>query len=146
MRRDDAFNRLRRVRDDFDAVSFALENVAERLERGGMITTSFTVEQLRRCATNLESTYLVRLFAEFEAILRDYWRHARRRRTRPQMERLIDSIAAYCDMNDMVRKGTHEVRKHRNDLVHHEGTAKSMRLSEVLARLGQFLSWLPLRW
>ena len=43
---------------------------------------------------NLEPTYLIRLFAEFEAGLREAWALAFRQTTSPRMRDLIDSFAA----------------------------------------------------
>ena len=43
--------------------------------------------------TNLESTYIVRLYAEFEAGLRDYWEKHLNRATHPPMVQLLQSVA-----------------------------------------------------
>src|SRR5947207_14146374 len=42
---------------------------------------------------NLESTYIVRLYAEFEAGLRDYWANHLNRTTHPPMVQLLQSLA-----------------------------------------------------
>ncbi len=47
---------------------------------------------------NLESTYLIRLFANFEAGLREAWELAFRRGTSPGVRDLINSLAAQCSI------------------------------------------------
>src|SRR5437868_14584300 len=75
---------------------------------------------LRDCATNLELTYVVRLFAEFEAILRDFWAvvRARRRCRRTRMEVLMNRVAAECSLPWDALNKAHAVREYRNAIVH----------------------------
>ena len=42
---------------------------------------------------NLESTYMIRVYAEFEAGLRDYWANHLNRNTHPRMAQLLKSLA-----------------------------------------------------
>src|SRR5580704_4559051 len=42
---------------------------------------------------NLESTYMIRLIAEFEAGVRDYWANHLNRTTHPPMVQLLQSLA-----------------------------------------------------
>lgn len=67
---------------------------------------------------NLETTYLVRMYAEFEATLRDYWLTHMGRTTRPPMEHLLNqSIPNQQFPRDWIENAD-EVRKFRNYLVH----------------------------
>jgi hypothetical protein len=105
---------------------------------------------LRACRRNLQHTYIIRLFAEFEAALRTYWRDVRKRRTWNTIptEVLIQSVAAYRGVPGSDLGRVQEVRRLRNNLVHlaaERGVAVLM-LDECLSRLGAFLSFLPLRW
>jgi hypothetical protein len=96
---------------------------------------------------NLEPTYLIRLFAEFEAALRDVWANGFRRSSEPPMRVLIDSVAARRGIPEADRDDVHGVRTYRNNLVH-EGGEDTVPVSfkESLSALGRFLSWFPLDW
>jgi len=92
----------------------------------------------------------VRLFAEFEAALRLYWRDNRRRRTWNTIgaEALIQSVGAYREIPAPVVASAQEAREFRNHLVHQAETteAAAISLRECRSRLCRFLSSLPLRW
>lgn len=68
---------------------------------------------------NLESTYIVRLYAEFEAGLRDYWENHLKRTTHPPMVQLLTSLADQRFSSDRVEDAD-AVREFRNFLVHDE--------------------------
>lgn len=98
-------------------------------------------EQIARCRVRLEGTYVVRVFAEFEAALRDAW--ARVRTTRPDMKPLIDSVAGRWSIPTDVTDHVHAVRDLRNDLVHSAGPAVGLTLAECRSRLCTFLGYIP---
>src|SRR5579862_5590183 len=123
MTRDEAFNLLRRLRDEFEAGTFAITRVLDDWNSNSDLFVAahargVTDEELRRCARNLELTFVLRLFAEFEAILRDYWRRGLNRPTRPDMEPVIESIARRRRMAPIDLANAHEVREYRNDIIH----------------------------
>jgi hypothetical protein len=68
---------------------------------------------------NLDSTYIVRLYAEFEAGLRDYWANHVNRTTHPPMVQLLPSLADQRVSMDRLDDAD-AVRKYRNYLVHDE--------------------------
>jgi hypothetical protein len=68
---------------------------------------------------NLESTYITRLYAEFEAGLRDYWVNHLNRPTHPPMVRLLQSLADQRVSIDRFEDAD-AVRVYRNFLVHDE--------------------------
>ena len=69
--------------------------------------------------TNLESTYVVRLYAEFEAGLRDYWANHLNRTTHPPMVQLLQFLADQRISQDRLEDAD-AVREYRNYLVHDE--------------------------
>ncbi len=105
---------------------------------------------LEACARNLQPTYVVRLFAEYEAALRLYWRGSRRRKTWNTIgaEALIQSVGAYRDIPAPVVAAAQEVREFRNGLLHQAGPGRvsAIPLRDCRSRLCRFLSFLPLRW
>jgi hypothetical protein len=70
---------------------------------------------------NLESTYIIRLYAEFEAGLRDYWANHLQKATHPPMAQLLQSLADQRVSFDRLADAD-AVRKYRNFLVHDEST------------------------
>lgn len=150
---EEAFSRLSGVRDEFEAAKFSVAYAQSGISAGeGVLKAGAAVKpsHLRRCAENLEMTYLLRLFAAFEGVLRDYWRVARPspRPRRTQMEILIDRVAILCIIPSDTRDEAHEVREYRNSLVHSDQTndAAILDFQECKSRLGRFLGCLPTRW
>ena len=70
---------------------------------------------------NLESTYIVRLYAEFEAGLRDYWANHLNRTTHPPMVQLLPSVADQRISMDHLDDAD-AVREYRNFLVHDDSS------------------------
>ena len=67
---------------------------------------------------NLEATYIIRIYAEFEAGLRDYWLTYRKKDTRPKMVQLLNkAIPTQHFPQDTIDKAD-DVREYRNFLVH----------------------------
>ena len=102
-----------------------------------------SITHIKNCLDHLEATYIVRLFAEFEAALRTYWRSAGKQR-RTHTRHLIDKTASRhyipADLLDRV----HQVRECRNRLVHEQTTGPELTLDECGSHLCRFLSALTL--
>lgn len=151
MQQQEAFRRLNLVRDEFDAARFSLAQTLRDLDSDPNVyhagkRQQVTHGQLQTCAENLQITYLVRLFAEFEAILRDYWLKGRHRRTEPGMEVLMDRLGAYCTVTCDDLQDAHEVRAYRNDVIHAHLQNPRFDFHECRSRLAHFVRWLPLHW
>jgi hypothetical protein len=67
---------------------------------------------------NLEATYIIRIYAEFEAALRDYWLTYRGQMTRPKMYHLINQAIPDQAFSQDVVDNADDVREYRNFLVH----------------------------
>jgi hypothetical protein len=67
---------------------------------------------------NLEATYLMRMYAEFEAGLRDFWKTHLRHDTHPQMVQLVRYAIPNQTFSQDVIDDADDVRKYRNYLVH----------------------------
>jgi hypothetical protein len=104
-----------------------------------------TTQDLRQAIGDLEDFYLVRLFSEFEAGLRDYWSSFRS--TNPAVKTLIDAIASRRMILHSVRDPVHDIRRRRNDLVHQRTSSiPRIEVSEGRRRLQIFFSHLPPHW
>ncbi len=151
MTRDEAFNMFRRLRDELDAGRFALSRVlVEWNSNPGLSLAAkangVTDTELRRCAKTLETTFVLRLFAEFEAVLRDYWEHGAGRNTEPDMRPLMDSIAQRRRMSSDHLAEAHDLRNYRNLLIHEDARAAKFDFPQSLRAVGRYMSWLPLKW
>jgi len=149
---NEAFSRLGTVRDELEASRFCLEHVQRALDAGANPLEAAPIAvkpvHIRQSLRNAEITYLLRLFAEFEAVLRDYWNTARPspRRRRTKMEVLMNRIGILCKIPwDMVEQA-HRVREYRNNAVHNAGGEHVMSFQECKSHLGIFLSFLPVTW
>ncbi|HWE35723.1 MAG TPA: hypothetical protein VG406_04060 [Isosphaeraceae bacterium] len=148
-RRQWRLERLRAIEREYRVALAAAEGLDQllRADPNALEGRGLKVKDRENYRTNLESTYLVRLFAEFEAALREAWGHAFGRATRPDMFDLIEAVAARCYIPENWKDSVHSVRPYRNALVH-EGRddAAAMPLIEARSHLGRFLSGLPHRW
>jgi hypothetical protein len=100
---------------------------------------------------NLEATYIIRLYAEFEAGLRDYWDSYRGRDTRPDMVVLVrQAIPTEAFSQDCIDNAD-DVREYRNFLVHDMGKEPppgkpTFTLREAKRHLSEYFSRLNPRW
>ena len=100
---------------------------------------------------NLETTYLVRLWAEFETALLSYYRDLTGdSEARIKATDLVNTLAGVRRgraIADEVRAAVHEVREYRNSLVHERtDPAPPVGLVEARSRLNTFLGKLPEQW
>ena len=110
-----------------------------------------TPRDLVATGENLETTYLVRLWAEFETAILSYYRDLRGDpEARIRAADLVDTLSSVRRgrrMADALRDEVHEVREHRNSLVHERANpAPPVTLVEARRRLNTFLSKLPEQW
>ena len=135
--------RLRSLQTEFDSVHNALivstenwnalQDYFARLEQN--------LAGLRLAQARLEDTYIIRLFSEFEAILREYCQEigvAAPYKT----ESLPKRVVARRGISAAIKGGAHDVRNRRNTIVHGNGAAPAMTFPDALSRLCRFLSWL----
>src|SRR5262245_16085562 len=109
--------RIKAVEREFVAMRQAADHFLEAAHADPTILQG----QLRRgdilsASRNLEGTYIVRLFAEFETGTRQYW--AANWETDPRTVDLLNGLAARCGIPDTQRDNAHSVREYRNSLVH----------------------------
>jgi hypothetical protein len=152
MTQQQAHHRLRRIRDELLAARYALGRAEARWDSElGTAAAGFrgrvTLEEIRRAADNLDRTFLLRLFAEFEGILLEFWQDGLRRRTTPKVFVLINRVGDNCNVGNTHQDATHHVRRYRNSLVHaHAERVDPLTIDQCLNGLGKFLAFLPQKW
>ncbi len=140
--------RVKNVEREFLAIQLATERLLNAAARDPSVFHSdVRARSLRVAAAKLDGTYLIRLFAEFETCLRLFWQGARSTDPPSRTRDLIDGIAATCRIPNDRLKRAHEVRDHRNSLVHlREPDTSALSVSEARGHLCRFLSHLPPHW
>jgi len=114
----------------------------------GLLTSSnLTIADLRTFRTKLHDTYFIRLFAEFETGLRDYWKNGLGRKPQTRITDVIESLASKHTVLDVVRLKVQAARKWRNRLIHEEDAeGDAVALPEARSYFGKFLGYLPENW
>lgn len=154
MTQRETHSRLRRVRDELQAARYALGRAEAKWNaEAGTAAAEFrgkvTLDEIRRAADNLDRTFVMRLFSEFEGILLDYWEDGLGRPTEPKAVDLINGIAASCPLpiGDAHRDDVHHVRRYRNNLVHPRAErVDPLTVDQCLSRLGKYLAYFPQNW
>ena len=140
-------SRIKSVEKEFHSMRFAADRLILDVARDPNIlkTSNFQSASCRNAAENLEATYLIRLFAEFESGLRDFWVSIRK--THPQAEVLMRRITSKCGIDYQIWQNADRVRMYRNHLVHelHE-SATSVSIEEARRFLNLFFGRLPPNW
>jgi hypothetical protein len=128
----------------------AMRQAADRFHQAAQDDPTILQDDLRpreivSASRNLEGTYLIRLFAEFETGARQYWNS--RWDTEPRTVDLLNGLAARCLIPDTQGDYGHLVREYRNALVHErEDETELLTISTARSHLWIFFSFLPHRW
>ncbi len=144
----DRFERLKAVDRMVLAARYAFAYYLGYSEKDPSLLTQaqLRIRDIRDSAAELDDTFLIRVFAEFEMTLRDYWHNALRHATEPAVSILIDRIASkrYVRYDDL--KSVHQIREYRNSVVHDRRMVNRVTLPEARSSLCKFLAYLPASW
>jgi hypothetical protein len=148
-RRQFRFDRIRAVEREAESAALAVQALRQRLQADPSALQEFGLryQDAQNLEANLATTYLIRLYAEFEAGLREAWRDLYHRPTSPPMRDLLDAIAGLCRLPQDWVIQAHELRDYRNSVLHEgEREANPLDLSEARRRICRFFSGLPATW
>ncbi len=139
-------SRIKSVAREFVAMRQAADRFLEAaLHDPTILQENLRYGEIALASKNLEGTYVMRLFAEFETGARQYW--AANWDTDPKTVDLLDGLAARCGIPDTQRDNAHLVREYRNSLVHErEDTPEALAIAVARRYLCHFFSFLPPRW
>lgn len=151
-RRFDWHEHIKRVESEYRSARPAVDRLrAEVIATPDLLKNDPVAREfLPKAHENLEGTYIVRLFAAFEAALRSYDRarhHDPNRMTEASV--MIDQIGGKRGRGIPTgrRQGAHDVRRVRNYWAHEaDAEPVSMTIHEARARLQAYLSELPDEW
>jgi hypothetical protein len=128
----------------------AMRQAADRFQRDAIDDPTILQEKLLHgeivvASRNLEGTYIIRIFAEFESGARQYW--GANWGTEPRTADLLNALAARRGVPNRQRESAHRVREYRNSLVHErEDQPEVVPISEARHFLCHFFSFLPWQW
>lgn len=128
----------------------AMQQAADRFRQAALHDPNILHGNLRHgeivtASANLEGTYIMRLFAEFETGARQYW--GANWNTYPKTVDLLDGLAARCGIPDTLLENGHLVRDYRNSLVHErEEKSETVPIDKARHHLCHFFSFLPQQW
>ena len=138
--------RIKAVEREYAAMRFAVERLSALARHDpNVLKNDLKPQDLQMAADRLEGTYAVRLFAEYEAGLRSYWRASKD--SVPLARDLIESIGRRCKIpEDQIAKA-HRVREWRNSVVHeHDHEVEKLPIALARGHLCHFFSFLPHQW
>jgi hypothetical protein len=127
----------------------AMQQAAEHFLRAAQDNPTILRENVKhreivKASRNLQGTYIIRLFAEFETGARQFW--ATIKDTFPKTADLLDGLAARRRIPVLQRDNAHLVREYRNTLVHEPEDKPEIAIAEARSYLCTFFSFLPPRW
>ena len=134
------------VRQEFEAARAALFYTEKQwsLAVDDITLKGVTKGHVSGALSKVEQTYLIRLFSEFEGMLRSYLQE--RREILPgKAYDLINKVAKRQRANvpDAKRDAVHLVREYRNAVVHDQGRSAAVDFDQALSALNQYLVFLP---
>ncbi|HEY3997359.1 MAG TPA: hypothetical protein VGO93_00745 [Candidatus Xenobia bacterium] len=145
--RDSWQTRIKAVDRQFAAVQLAVSRLLEEGRRNPTILKCGVQHRdVVNAAKDLEGTCIIRLFAEFESGLRQYWETIAL--SHPKTKDLLDSLAARCRIGNDQRDNAHPIREYRNSLVHEreDEEVAPVPIAEARGYLCTFFSFLPRQW
>jgi|SRR5579884_1828844 len=137
--------RLSSIREEYTVARISVSYVegARPNPPNNLDLNGITLQQIQRASRNLEDTYIIRVFAEFEGILRDYRPVPVGRQDNRSIYNLINQIASHRRIPATILNNVQSVREYRNSLTHQGAAgAHTIIFQDVLARLNYYLSYL----
>jgi hypothetical protein len=148
-RRHERIELIRAVEGEYRVVALALSMLRTRLsaDPAGLKPHRLSWGNFERAMANLGATYVTRMFAEFEAGLREAWARKYRQTTEPRAADLLSAFQARCRIPQDLYDAVEDVRKYRNSIVHDQDEAVAAVSVDIAGRhLRTFLSKLPVTW
>jgi hypothetical protein len=110
-----------------------------------ILSHEIRVRDIEESVKQLEGTYIIRLFAEFETSLRAFWISSRQKDPPSRARDLLDGVGAKRRIPTDTISNAHAVRDFRNSLVHErEELVNELPIAIARSHLCSFLAFLPL--
>jgi hypothetical protein len=143
---------IQEVAGEFKAASVSVSRLKDQIDADANTVAGepWVREHLARTYANLEGTYIVRMFAAFEAALRSYDRYLfddPERETKSSV--MIDQLGTKKNLKvrQAILDGVHRVRRIRNYWAHDtDGDIEPMPIDRVRGFLQAYLDKFPNNW
>jgi len=141
-------SRIKAVEREYQAMVFAARHTLMAVRHDStLLRGDIRTRDMEHASGRLEATYIIRLFAEFEAGLRTFLRRSRSRQPPSRTRDLTESVAARCRIPDEQREKVHAVREYRNSLLHERaGDIAPIPIADARSHLCSFFSFLARYW
>ncbi|HVS69660.1 MAG TPA: hypothetical protein VHQ47_00225 [Phycisphaerae bacterium] len=150
MRLKDILKQFDGITGEYRVCRIAVERLYHQFQQdpSSVPRSQIRVPELPRTLRRLENTFLVHIFALFEAALRELWANAFHRTTDPPVRVLIDVVGAATKfLPSNFIDPVHQVRELRNAIVHLNLPAPPpYTFSEAAHDLRAYLSLMPRQW
>ena len=142
----DWLDRIKAVEREYAATRVAIERLLTQLAPDpGILGVGRRPRDLKAASENLEGTYLIRMFAEFETGVRSFRKTIKK--GNPPVKNLIDDVGAKRTIPDDVIQAAHRVRVYRNALVHErDEEVETVPISDSSRFLCTYFARLPIEW
>jgi hypothetical protein len=136
-------DRLKAVEREFRVASDAIQLLRVAVDGRVPLPGGTSPRDLDAVRQQLEATFLIRLWAEFETAVRSYYQSYQSLTTNPQIRAidLVNTVAANPKGRSLslaARAKIHEVREYRNSLVHdRDDPVPPVTLSDARRRLNR---------
>jgi hypothetical protein len=139
--------RIKAVEREHTVTRLAMDRLDQQAQDNpAVLAGNLEYRDVRVASEQLDGTYIIRLFAEFETSLRHFMRDLGYREPR-RAETLIDRIRDRANMSNDDAKSAQGVREYRNALVHDRMLdVKPISVRDATKYLATFLGWLQRLW
>ena len=137
---------LQSVRVEYEAARAALAFAQQQwpAAHGHPALSGTTFAAFQIAVRNIEATYTLRIFAEFEAILRVQYPHSRPGDRLPNnSDALINRLGRRYRIPSEHRDRAHRVRRFRHSIAHAATPGELVPLVDALSWLNWYLSFIP---
>jgi uncharacterized protein YutE (UPF0331/DUF86 family) len=135
--------RIKAVEREYGAIRFGTDRLLDEVRADSTVVRDPTrPRDIERASEQLEGTYIIRVFAEFESALRHFV--AASKNTTPRSAKaLVDRVSSSAHVPHEHSDAVHRVREFRNALVHERtepDPSTSVTIREATSALCTFLS------
>ena len=135
--------RMKEVEKEHAASKIAMDRFRSQAAQGPTLLRGVGFPDIGRASEELEGTYVIRLFAEFETALRTYWNTYRPTEPPSRAIDLMNGVASTARIDPLPLDAAHVVRRFRNVLAHNrEEPAVTVAIADVRHRLNKYLGYL----
>ncbi len=139
---------LKAIEHEYWVADLAMRRLADQARRDPTILDrDMRVRGIAEALSNLNGTYGIRLFAEFETGLRKFWGTTRIEAEPRGIAEIIDRIAARHGIGHVELTNAHRARRYRNRQIHDsEEVGETLEMSDCRSVLCTFLGKMPPNW